>query len=366
MGATTSSLQPCRADERGSGRSARSALGLEDHGHYVIEPPPDALLMRSHEFGAMGGPKPKTTFLWKAGPYLQQEQEEAFGVTGRPSVLSHLKSLFELDIQELEEFGPSKTEASGQMHPPRRFRSGAVYRGHWQGNARHGFGIQHWPDGTRYEGEWANNAAEGRGRITFADGDVYTGEWRASMFHGLGVYTGQDGSTYLGTWENDQREGFGLEVRSRGMTCMEFAGCFRGGQKEGPGVGTWPDGGQYCGDWAGGQISGKGVHRNAKGGEFQGEWLKAARHGRGCHTWPDGRSYMGTYHANEEVDLGFYFYPSGKCKAGQWREGQFCEVALAGETPSSSPRARQQTPRQHKRVRKSVSWGTVAERAYVA
>lgn len=35
-----------------------------------------------------------------------------------------------------------------------KFKNGAVYKGQWKGEVRHGFGIQIWPDGARYEGHW--------------------------------------------------------------------------------------------------------------------------------------------------------------------------------------------------------------------
>ena len=35
-----------------------------------------------------------------------------------------------------------------------RFKNGAIYKGQWRGAARHGRGVQVWPDGARYEGEW--------------------------------------------------------------------------------------------------------------------------------------------------------------------------------------------------------------------
>jgi hypothetical protein len=39
------------------------------------------------------------------------------------------------------------------------FKNGAVYKGQWIGEKKHGFGVQIWPDGARYEGYWVNNKA---------------------------------------------------------------------------------------------------------------------------------------------------------------------------------------------------------------
>lgn len=58
---------------------------------------------------------------------------------------------------------------------PVEFPSGAVYKGEWLNNKRHGRGIQVWKDGSKYEGEWATGKANGYGRLIHADGDVYEG-----------------------------------------------------------------------------------------------------------------------------------------------------------------------------------------------
>ena len=34
------------------------------------------------------------------------------------------------------------------------FENGAVYKGQWKNEQRHGYGIQIWPDGAKYEGYW--------------------------------------------------------------------------------------------------------------------------------------------------------------------------------------------------------------------
>jgi len=41
------------------------------------------------------------------------------------------------------------------------FKNGAVYKGLWLGNVKHGYGVQVWPDGARYEGQWVANKACG-------------------------------------------------------------------------------------------------------------------------------------------------------------------------------------------------------------
>lgn len=292
-----------------------------------------------------------------------------------------LVRLFAFDLPELREMSidmEESGETSSGPRPPHHFRSGAVYTGEWKGRARHGFGVQRWPDGTCYEGEWVNSAAEGRGRITFSNGDIYTGQWASSTLHGLGVYRANDGTVYMGNWVKDHREGHGFEITGDDHPGVKYAGTFRAGQKEGPGVGAWPDGGQYAGEWQGDQVGGKGVHRNARGGTFYGEWQNAARHGIGCHVWQDGRSYMGNYVANTEVSIGCYFDPSGeKCTIGCWQDGEFFRIEprkdlefskallkLAATRPLQEDEgsvAPPLTPPANKRV----SWGSVDKMDYL-
>lgn len=54
---------------------------------------------------------------------------------------------------------------------------GAIYRGQWKNNMKHGKGVQIWPDGAKYEGEWKWDKANGKGKFTHAEGDIYDGEW---------------------------------------------------------------------------------------------------------------------------------------------------------------------------------------------
>ena len=51
----------------------------------------------------------------------------------------------------------------------------AKYTGDMENNKKHGWGIQHWPDGSRYEGNWKDDVACGFGKLYHADGDFYEG-----------------------------------------------------------------------------------------------------------------------------------------------------------------------------------------------
>jgi hypothetical protein len=83
------------------------------------------------------------------------------------------------------------------------FKNGAVYKGQWLGDMKHGYGVQVWPDGARYEGYWRFNKACGKGKFWHVDGDVFEGEWNDDKANGYGVYVHMNGARYEGYWKDD-------------------------------------------------------------------------------------------------------------------------------------------------------------------
>lgn len=207
--------------------------------------------------------------------------------------------------------------------PPYRFRSGSVYRGQWDGNKRHGYGAQQWPDGTRYEGEWSNNSADGRGRFTFDDGDVYIGFWLRNKFHGFGSYYNMNKLVYVGEWVQGRRQGFGVEVGSSLQPDVEYLGSFSRGHKDGRGVCRWPDGSEYRGEWRSNMITGFGAYYSPQGERnYKGQWCESAKHGQGCYEWPDGRTYRGQYDRDLAAGFGVFRWPDGSRYEGYWRSAK--------------------------------------------
>merc|ERR1719456_1379340 len=90
--------------------------------------------------------------------------------------------------RELAELNRIKKRGGVENMKPYKFKSGAVYKGQWENNMRHGFGTQTWSDGSTFSGQWKQNIAVGKGHFTHSDGDVYIGEWSNNMANGLGVY----------------------------------------------------------------------------------------------------------------------------------------------------------------------------------
>lgn len=224
---------------------------------------------------------------------------------------------FDFELAELKDLPTDGMEGPRKLH---RFRTGATYKGQWLGNARHGFGVQVWPDGSRYEGQWSKSAADGLGRFTFDDGDVYIGSWKLNKFHGLGTYYNLNNTVYYGEWVEGQRQGYGTEVGGGIQANVEYSGCFAKGHKDGPGLCKWPDGSEYQGEWCSNQITGNGAYYSAQGSRlYKGQWLESAKHGTGSYSWPDGRSYCGQYSRDRASGFGIFVWPDGSKYEGEWQ-----------------------------------------------
>merc|ERR1712135_44108 len=107
--------------------------------------------------------------------------------TGRPanSVDGNYSGYFHRELKELACM--AEENAAPKQGVPFVFQSGATYVGQWKRSARHGYGLQTWPDGAKYDGEWNDNIATGNGSFTHSDGDVYIGQWKCNVASGLGI-----------------------------------------------------------------------------------------------------------------------------------------------------------------------------------
>lgn len=56
-------------------------------------------------------------------------------------------------------------------------RENEVYKGSWDGDQRHGFGICFYADGSRFIGPWKENKRHGYGLLIESDGEKCGGKW---------------------------------------------------------------------------------------------------------------------------------------------------------------------------------------------
>ena len=93
-----------------------------------------------------------------------------------------------------------KVGMDSETRPAVTLLNGATYSGQWKGAARHGSGVQSWPDGAKYEGNWKDNKAQGHGKFLHVDGDVFEGNWQEDKANGKGTYEHSSGASYQGDW----------------------------------------------------------------------------------------------------------------------------------------------------------------------
>lgn len=102
----------------------------------------------------------------------------------------------------------SKVEEVKDVHWP--YAGGGYYKGEVVDGKRHGYGMEHWPDGDTYEGNFIKNKREGYGKYTYSDGGCYTGEWKANNKHGHGLQVWKSRDSYNGEWLNNVKHGEGV------------------------------------------------------------------------------------------------------------------------------------------------------------
>jgi hypothetical protein len=81
---------------------------------------------------------------------------------------------------------------------PAALRTGCI-----SGNCVDGEGTYVFKNATAtYRGEFENESPHGYGVLTYANGDRYEGEWEKGEFHGEGLLTRRDGTLISGRWEH--------------------------------------------------------------------------------------------------------------------------------------------------------------------
>mmetsp|Transcript_38025 Transcript_38025/g.98405 ORF Transcript_38025/g.98405 Transcript_38025/m.98405 type:complete len:481 (-) Transcript_38025:163-1605(-) len=256
-------------------------------------------------------------------------------------------------VEKKEKASPGDGENTTHVYP-----NGEVYAGEWNGNRRHGWGIQVWPDGSKYEGEWGDDCCDGMGRFRQPEGVTYEGQWQAGRVHGHGVCISADGSRYAGQWQDDLQHGRGVEKWPNGAmydgqyvaSCRSgkgnfvwpdgssYEGSFLKNAIHGHGVHHWTDGRKYTGDWLGNKMHGKGKLLWADGRRYEGSFLRDLKHGPGKITWPDGRSYTGSWKDGKRHGPGTYCSAQGEECLGEWLEdGSWVPVQSASGDAKGGP-----------------------------
>ncbi|WP_019988405.1 hypothetical protein [Rudanella lutea] len=91
------------------------------------------------------------------------------------------------------------------------------YVGEFAERARHGQGIEYYPDGKiKYKGAFAEGERAGFGTYYFRNGDRYVGQFSDSAPNGKGTYYFSDGDRFVGLFRDGKRNGFGVLYNADG------------------------------------------------------------------------------------------------------------------------------------------------------
>jgi hypothetical protein len=96
------------------------------------------------------------------------------------------------------------------------YKTGKIYEGEWENDAKYGRGLEIFPNGNRYEGCFVNGKPEGMGVFKWANGEIYDGQWLNAMKHGSGMWRGPKGESYIGEWKFGKADGHGVHTWRNG------------------------------------------------------------------------------------------------------------------------------------------------------
>ena len=102
----------------------------------------------------------------------------------KPQTATLQKSAVEEHVEKGAD-GDESSDGDLEYKEEHRFQNGAIYKGGWKNEKRHGEGVQIWPDGARYEGHWRKNKAHGKGKFWHVDGDTDNFEISTYLFNNI-------------------------------------------------------------------------------------------------------------------------------------------------------------------------------------
>lgn len=159
------------------------------------------------------------------------------------------------------------------------FVAGEVYEGEWHKNEMHGHGKRATPTKLRPRrkpvpncnphSESLANTPPCAGTMTYPTGAVYKGEFRHDVRHGLGKLTYPNGDMYDGNWMDDNKQGRGIFRWASGAA---YTGEFSEGVMDGDGSYEFTDGSVFEGQYRDGRRHGRGTFKDATGAIHEGIW----------------------------------------------------------------------------------------------
>lgn len=126
------------------------------------------------------------------------------------------------------------------------------------GDCENGQGTYIWANGEQYAGEWKNGKPDGKGSFFWPEGDSYVGEWNNEKDDDTGSYFCPTGST--------------LYFLDATNNVVDGHGCLLGDCEDGYGIYVWVSGAKYVGLFEGGEKNGLGAYSFPNGKKIEGMW----------------------------------------------------------------------------------------------
>ncbi|CCW69249.1 unnamed protein product [Phytomonas sp. Hart1] len=224
------------------------------------------------------------------------------------------------------------------------YRSGAVYKGTFDGVKRSGRGYWRHPKGEVYEGEYKNNKEEGLGVYKFeGTGKIYIGQWLNGKMNGCGVYFFNLEHTvyFVGNYVDDQRHGLGHYSYESGiLTTQQWdMGQLIHEESSTPleqvnvaiQIQNFISEVRVVAPLELGEVPSSKIHtfQFSYGATYTGQYLGTKKHGQGYWLHPEGDSYEGQFENNKHNGWGVYIVGrSGKKFVGSWRDGKMNGIGI--------------------------------------
>jgi len=146
-------------------------------------------------------------------------------------------------------------------------------------------------------------------KVVKPSGAKIEGQVEGGDFNGYGTMTWPEGSVYVGDWCNGSREGWGIFTTRGGI---QYVGNWKSSLRHGFGVATHPNGEEYVGEWTDGRMCGVGRLESRNGDVYEGTFERHMYHGVGTFFKANGDRYMGHFVDNKANGLGILALSTGE------------------------------------------------------
>ena len=110
------------------------------------------------------------------------------------------------------------------------YADGGIYEGNMKSNVQNGYGYMRFPSGASYKGDWVSNIKSGEGTFVFVNGNIYTGSYVDDKRSGVGTFNFVNGMTFEGIWDDDKMREGKLLLSDNAKPCnTPFKAVFSGG-----------------------------------------------------------------------------------------------------------------------------------------